>query len=265
MFNARNIDSFGEAALLFGVGFVKGFLAEVTMGQSWFLQVGVGAITEGIMAGANCMVSVGDGGFEFSGDDWNSVKTASHYGLGSGLVKSFMYTYTTEPTESQYGESIFESCYNREFAHGMTSLAAHGMGCWFSGQPFLSTMGFKDVGFDLKMLGIIAKRLFSSYVSGLGFGEKALDKRAQDIKESIFSELLEEMPDTPDFGYVTELLGVFVEDGRLYVVGNIFEMIPGEIIESYPKPYMEEVITFPFSYSLFKTLFFNNLLLNLRA
>ena len=257
VFNARNIDSFGEAALLFGVGFVKGFLTEVTMGQSWFLQVGVGAITEGIMAGANCMVSVGDGGFEFSGDDWNSVKTASHYGLGSGLVKSFMYTYTTEPTESQYGESIFESCYNREFAHGMTSLAAHGMGCWFSGQPFLSTMGFKDVGFDLKMLGIIAKRLFSSYVSGLGFGEKALDKRAQDIKESILSELLEEMPDTPDFGYVTELLGVFVEDGRLYVVGNIFEMIPGEIIESYPKPYMEEVITFPFSYSLFKTLFFN--------
>ena len=30
LFNARNIDSFGEAALLFGAGFVKGFLTEYT-------------------------------------------------------------------------------------------------------------------------------------------------------------------------------------------------------------------------------------------
>lgn len=257
VFNARNIDSFGEAALLFGVGFVKGFLTEITMGQSWFLQVGVGAITEGLVAGTNRMVSVGDGSFEFSGDDWNSIKTSSHYGLGSGLVKSFMYAYTVEPTESQYGESFFESCYNKELAHSMTSLVAHGAGCWFSGQPFLSTLGFKDLGFDLKMLGVMAKRLMSSYIYELGFGEKALDKRASEIKDAILRDMLEEMPDTPDFGYKYELSGVFIEDGRLYVVGNIFEMIPGELIEAYPKPYMEEVITFPFSYSLFKTLFFN--------
>lgn len=257
VFNAPKIDSFGEAALLFGVGFIKGFLTEYTMGQSWFLQVGVAAVTEGIVAGGNCMVSVGDGDFKFSGDDWNSIKTASHYGLGSGLVKGVMYTYMTEPTEDQYGVSIFESSYHKEFAHGLTSLAAHGMGCWFSHQPFLPTMGFKDVGFDLEMLGIIAKRLLASYVAGTDFGEKALEKRAQDIKNSILEELLEEMPDHPDFGYEYDLLGVFFEDGRLYVVGNIFQMIPGEMIEVYPKPYMEEVITFPFSYSLFKTLFFN--------
>ena len=257
VFNAKNIDSFGEAALLFGVGFVKGFLTELTVGQSWFLQVGVGAATEGMVSGVNRMVSVGDGDFRFSGDDWNSVKTASHYGLGSGLVKSFMYTYMTEPTDTQYGESFFESCYNKEFAHGMTSLVAHGTGCMFSGQPFLSSMRFKDVGFDLKMLGVIAKRLFASYVSGLDFGEKALDKRAQDIKKAILDDILKDIPDHPDFGYECELLGVFVEDSRLYVVGNVFQMLPGEVIEVYPKPYLEEVISFPFSYSLFRTLFFN--------
>ncbi len=258
VFNARNIDSFGEAALLFGVGFVKGFLMEYTMGQSWFLQVGIGAVTEGLVAGANCMVNIGDGNFEFSGDDWNSVKSASHYGLGSGLVKSFMYSYFAEPTETQYGESFFESSYHREYSHGLTSIAAHGMGCWFSGQPFLPSMKFKDVGFDLKMLGIIAKRLMSSYLYELGFGEKALDERAKEIKNSILNDLLTEIPDTPDFEYTYDLLGVFVDDFRLYVVGNIYQMIPGERLKCYPKPYMEEVITFPFSYSLFKTLFFNN-------
>ena len=257
VFNARNIDSFGEAALLFGVGFVKGFLTEYTMGQSWFLQVGVGAVTEGLVAGANCMVNIGDGNFEFSGDDWNSVKSASQYGLGSGLVKSFMYTYINEPTETQYGESFFESSSHRELAHGLTSIAAHGMGCWFSGQPFLTSMKFKDVGFDLKMLGIIAKRLLSSYIYRTGIGEKALDERAKELKNSILNDLLTEIPDTPDFEYICELKGVFVDDFRLYVVGNIFQMIPGEWLDCYPKPYLEEVITFPFSYSLFKTLFFN--------
>ena len=255
--NARHIDSFGEAALLFGVGFVKGFLTEYTMGQSWFLQVGVAAVTEGIVAGANRMVAVGDGDFNFSGDDWNSVKTSSHYGLGSGLVKGVMYSYLAEPTEEQYGESFFESCYNKEMAHGITSLVAHGTGCWFSGQPFLSTMSLKDIGFDLKMLGIIAKRMMSSYLAGLDIGEKALDKRAQDIKKSLLQDMLSEDPDTPDFGYECDLRGVFFEDGRVYVVGNIFQMLPGEMISAYPKPYMEEVITFPFNYSLFRTLFFN--------
>ena len=255
--NARNIDSFGEAALLFGVGFVKGFLTEITMGQSWFLQVGIGALTEGVISGVNCMVSIGDGNFDFSGDDWNSVKSASHYGLGSGLVKSFMYTYMIEPTDEQYGESWFETSYHREISHSVISLAAHGMGCWFSGQPFLTTMRFKDVGFDLKMLGIIARRLLSSYIYESGFGEEALDERAREIKKSILDELLTEIPDHPDFEYTCELLGVFVEDFRLYVVGNVFQMLPGEMLEIYPKPYLEEVITFPFSYSLFKTLFFN--------
>jgi hypothetical protein len=169
-----------------------------------------------------------------------------------------MYSYFSEPTETQYGESFFESSYHREYSHGLTSIAAHGMGCWFGGQSFLTSMKFKDVGFDLKMLGIIAKRLMSSYLYELGFGEKALDERAKEIKNSILNDLLTEIPDTPDFEYTYDLLGVFVDDFRLYVVGNIYQMIPGERLKCYPKPYMEEVITFPFSYSLFKTLFFNN-------
>lgn len=257
LFNARNIDSFGEAALLFGAGFVKGFLTEYTMGQSWFLQVGVGAVADGLMAGTNKMVSVGNGDFDFTGDDWNSVKSASFYGLGSGLVKSFMHSYWAEPTAEQYGESFFEICKYREYAHGITSLVAHGAGCWFSGQPFLSTMKFKDVGFDLKMLGIISKRLISSYIhTKTDFGEKVVEQRAKEIKEALLQDMLSENPETPDFNYEYSLSGVFFEDFRLYVVGNIFEILPSEYEIYVPKPYFEEVMTFPFSYSLFKTLFF---------
>ncbi len=259
LFNARDIDSFGEAAVLFGVGFVKGFLAEYTLGRSWFLQVGVGAMTEGLVSGANYMVSIGDGSFNLSGDDWNSVKSASYYGLGSGLVKSFMYKYMTEPTDTQYGESIFESSNYREIAHGMTSLVAHGMGCWFSGQEFLPNMKLADVGFDLKMFGIIANRLISSYIRNkTDFGEKNIEQRAKEIKNMLLQDMLSENPDTPDFDYEYSLMGVFIEDFRLYIVGNIYEILPSEYDIYIPKPYFEEIVTFPFSFSLFKTLFFDN-------
>lgn len=259
LFNAKNIDSFGEAALLFGAGFVKGFLTEYTMGKSWFLQVGVGAVTESLVAGTNCMVSLSDGNFAFTGDDWNSVKSATFYGLGNGLVKSVMHSYFEEPTETQYGMSFFESSDYKEYAHGLTSLVAHGVGCWFSGQEFLPTMRFRDVGFDLNMLGIIAKRLVSSYITKkTDFGEKVIKQRGMDIKEALLQDIRSELPEAPDFEYEYYFVGAFVEDFRLYVVGNIYEMIPNEYGFFAPKPYIDEVVTFPFSYSLFRTLFFGD-------
>lgn len=258
LFNANDIDSFGEFGLLFVVGFAKGFLTEYTMGQSWFLQVGVQAVMGGLMSGVNQMVAVGDGSFKFSGDDWNSIKTAAHYGLGSGLVKGFMNSYFDQPTDIYYGDKMMDAYYNEELGHAFTSLAAHGMGCWFSGQPFLTTLGFEDVGFDLKMLGYIAKRLLASYVDDCGFAEDVLKQRMQNIKDSVLEDIRSEDPDFPDFECTYDLGSTRVNDGRIYVVGDVFALLPGEMLDIYPKPYMCEIISFPFSYSLFKTLFFYN-------
>lgn len=258
LFNADAIDSFGEFGLLFGVGFVKGFLTEYTMGQSWLVQIGIQTMMGGLTSGVNQMVSIGDGTFKFSGDDWNSIKTAAHYGLGSGLVKSFMNTYFTQPTNDYYGEKMMDIYYNEELGHAFTSLAAHGMGCWFSGQPFLSTMGFEDVGFDLKMLGYIAKRLLASYVDDCGFAEDVIKQRSQEIKDSVLSDIRSEDPEYPDFECIYDVGTTRVSDGRIYVVGNVFALLPGEMLDIYPKPYMRETVSFPFSYSLFKTLFFYN-------
>lgn len=256
--NAKNVDNFGEGALAFGVGFVKGFLTKYTAGQSWFIQVGVNTLMSGVTSGVNQMVAVGDGSFKFSGDDWNSIKTAAHYGLGSALVNNFMFTYMTPPTEEDYGTSFFEMCYNQELAYGVTSIAAHGMGCWFSGQPFMSTMRFKDVGFDLKMLGIIAERLLASYIQGTDFADKAMEQRTQEIKDSVMEYVLSENPDHPDFKCYYQLKEICIEKSRVYVVGDVFALLPGEMIEIYPIPFLEEIVSFPFSYSLFKSLFFND-------
>lgn len=256
--NAENIDTFGEASMLFGVGFLKGFLAEYTMGQSWFLQLGSSTLMSGVTSGINQMVSVGDGSFKFSGDDWNSIKSAACYGLGNGLVRSFMYSYIVSPTAEQYAESLIESCRNRELAHAATSFVAHGMGCWFSGKPFLQTMNAKDIGFDMKMLGHLAKRLLVSYISESDFVKDAVDQRGKDIKDSMLKDILTEDPDHPDFEYISELKGVCIDRDRLYIVADIFALLPGEMLEIYPKPYLEEIISFPFNYSLFRTLFFNN-------
>lgn len=258
LLNADAIDSFGEFGLLFGVGFAKGFLTEYTMGQSWFLQIGVQAVMGGLTSGVNQMVSVGDGTFKFSGDDWNSIKTASYYGLGSSLVKGIMNSYFNQPTDSYYGDKMVDAFYNEELGHAFTSVAAHGMGCWFSGQPFLSTLGFEDVGFDLKMLGCIAKRLLASYVDDCGFAEDVVKQRMQEIKDSVLSDIRLEDPEYPDFECIYDLGSTRVSDGRIYIVGDVFALLPGEMLDVYPKPYMREIVSFPFSYSLFKTLFFYN-------
>lgn len=256
--NARSIDTFGEFALLFGVGFVKGFLTEYTMGQSWFVQVGVQTLMGGLTSGVNQMVEVGDGSFKLSGDDWNSVKTAAHYGLGSGLVKGFMNSYFTSPSDEYFGDKMMDAFYNEELGHAFTSIAAHGMGCWFSGKPFLQTLEFKDVGFDLKMLGCIASRLLASYIEECGFAENVIERRTSEIKETVLNDIRSEDPDFPDFECTYELNPVRMSDGRVYIVGDVFALLPGEMLNIYPKPYFQEVVSFPFSYSLFKTLFFHN-------
>lgn len=256
--NAKYIDSLGEGALMFGVGFVKGFLTEFTAGQSWLLQIGIGVAMEGLSSGINKMVTIGDGDFDFSGDDWNSIKGAAFYGLGSGIVNSFMYTYYDEPTEEQYGLSVFEGCGNKELAHTVTALVSHGMGCWFSGQPMLKSMKLKDIGLDLRLFGMIVNKFLSWEIYESGFPDKVMDQRGKEIRDSILNDILSEDPDCPNFEYIYEVKGVFFEDSRLYIVGNVFTLIPGEMLECYPKPFFDEIATFPFSFSLFRTIFFNN-------
>ena len=256
--NAEDIDTFSEGLLLFGAGFVQGFLAEYTIGQSWCIQVCTNTLTGGLKSGVNEMVSVGDGSFNFSGDDWNAVAKASYYGLGSSLVKGVFNSYVNNPTEDYAGDKLQYLFFgNEEVGHAMTSLMAHGAGCWFSGQPMLSTMRFKDVGFDMRMLSIIATRLMRSYIYKSDFSDRVVEQRAQDIKDKMMSDILSEDPDHGDFEMRTELSYVDISAGRLYVSGNIFAMLPGEMFKEYPKPYLDEVVSFPFTYSLFKTLFFN--------
>ncbi len=275
LYNAPNIDSFAEFGLLFGVGFVKGFLTEYTLGQSWLFQVGVHSVMGGLTSGVNKMVSIGDGSFKFSGDDWNSIKASSHYGLGNALVTGFMNacfclpSFITEENAggAPYNHDMFEdsfyenliSCYdNIELAHAVSSVVAHGMGCWFSGQPFLKTMKFKDVGFDLKMLMNVANRLLSSYVYNSKFAEETIRQRGLDIKNEALDYIRTGNPDQVDFDYEYELICVMVERGFVYIIGNVFALIPGEMIPFYQKCYYSETVIFPFSYSLLRTVFLSN-------
>ena len=122
----------------------------------------------------------------------------------------------------------------------------------------MSTMRFKDVGFDLKMLGIIAERLLASYIQGTDFADKAMEQRTQEIKDSVMEYVLSENPDHPDFKCYYQLKEICIEKSRVYVVGDVFALLPGEMIEIYPIPFLEEIVSFPFSYSLFKSLFFND-------
>ena len=274
LLNAQNIDSFAEFGLLFGVGFVKGFLTEYTLGQSWLLQVGVYTAMGGITSGVNKMVSLGDGSFKFSGDDWNSIKTSAHYGMGNALVWGFMNACFDTPDflneecydppyyDDGYGNAYFQCLMkgyeNKEIGHAVTSFIAHGFGCWFSGQPFLKTLKFKDFGLDLKMLACVAERILASYVTNSKFADNIINQRGLEFKNTSLEEIRAELPDFPDYNYTYLLRAAEVERGFVYIIGDIYEIVPGEILPYYYKPHFEEKVIFPFSYSLLRSIFLSN-------
>lgn len=265
VFNADKIDTFAEGMLLFGVGFVQGFLTEYTMGQSWYVQVGANTLTGALKSGVNEFVSIGDGSFEMTGDDWNAVARSAYYGLGSSLTKSIFNSYIHAPSYDDRGYKLQYLFFgNEEVAHAVTSFMAHGVGCWFSGQPMLSSMTFGDVGIDLEMLSIVANRLLASYVYKSDFAKNVVEQRSKEIKDRMLSDILSENPDHGDIEMFSELSYVDVSGGVIYISGDIVAKLPGELFKVYPnawakafpKPYLDEVVSFPFSYSLFKTLFF---------
>ena len=259
LFNASDIDNFAEGALLFGVGFAKGFLTEITMGQSWFLQVGVGALAEGLKMGVNEFVAISDGSFNLSGDDWNAVTKSLSYGIGSGLMECVLTTSFYEPTEEDYGTCIRDLFFaSEELGHVVTSFLSHSVGCWFSVQPTIRTIKLNNLGFDLEMMGYIAARFLRSYVSKSDFAEQTILEREREIKESIMNDVLAEDPDHPDIDMYHYLTYVEVDYGRIYIAADIFASLPGTVLDYYLKPYLEEVMSFPFSFSLFRSLFFNN-------
>ena len=100
--------------------------------------------------------------------------------------------------------------------------------------------------------------MLSSYVEESGFAEDVVRQRAHEIKNAVLNDIRSEDPEYPDFECIYDVGSARISDGRVYVVGDIFALLPGEMLDIYPKPYMREIVSFPFSYSLFKTLFFYN-------
>lgn len=256
--NYNKIDSWGEGLAAFVVGFAEGFLKFFYIENQWIVNVGLRTIASSLKYGVNEMVSISSGNFGFSGDDWNKIGNAACYGLGSGFFTSVMKTYLYPPTDEEPGMLIMDIFKHKEIGHIFTSLMSHSLGSWFSGQPFFKTVRFKDLGFDLEMLGYMAKRLLAEYVFSSLFADKALNNRSLDIKQSMLDDIRKEDPEHPDFDMLYELTGVTVEFYNVYIYGDVFALLPGEVIPCYPKPYLEEIVVFPFSFSLFRSLFFTH-------
>ena len=209
--------------------------------------------------GVNELVAISDGSFNLSGDDWNAVTKSLSYGIGSGLMECVLTTSFYEPTEEDYGTCIRDLFFaSEELGHVVTSFLSHSVGCWFSVQPTIRTIKLNNLGFDLEMMGYIAARFLRSYVSKSDFAEQTILEREREIKESIMNDVLAEDPDHPDIDMYHYLTYVEVDYGRIYIAADIFASLPGTVLDYYLKPYLEEVMSFPFSFSLFRSLFFNN-------
>lgn len=256
--NYNKIDNFGEGVASFAVGFAQGFFKFFFIESSWLPNIALKAAVNSVKYGVNEMVSISDGNFSFSGDDWNRIGKATCYGLGSGLFTAMMKSYIYPPTDEEPGMKLSDIFEHPEVAHTFTAVVSHSLGCWFSGQPLFKTVKYKDLGFDLEMLGHMAKRLLIECVWSSSFAYKAMEQRALEIKQSMLNDILKDDPDYPDFEMMYSAGDITIDFFNLYVTGNVYALLPGEVIPCYPKPYMDEIVVFPFSFSLFRSIFFNN-------
>lgn len=258
--NVKNLDNFGEGMLAFTVGFAQGFIRLCFFDcTSWLGRVAIGAAMNSVKYGTNEFISVSDGVSKLSGDDWNKILKATSYGLGNGFISSIMKAYAYPPMDNEHGLRVSQWLFsNQELAHFCTSVVAHSMGCWFSGQPLFKNIKLKDIGLDLEMFGHLARRILSNYILKSDFADEVMYKRSMEIKQSILDEVLLDDPEFGDFNMSHELDYVMIDYVHVYIVGNVYAYLPGIFRNYYKKPYIEEMVAFPFSFSLFHSIFFKN-------
>ncbi len=258
--NINKIDNWGEGILSFSVGFAQGFLKMAFADLAWLHNALIGSGIVSIKNSVNEIVAISDGSFKLSGNDWNKIYKSFAYGVGSGFFTYLMKSYITFHNEEtgEHGQNTSDFLFvTPEVGHAFTAVVSHSLGSWFSGQPFFKTMKLKNVGLDLEMLSIVAKRLLTMYIVKTDFAYKAIEGRALEIGRMLGDYARQDIPEHPDMETVFDLSYVLIDYWHVYVVGNIYAKIPAErILPFYAKFYLDEMVAFPFSFSLLRSIFF---------
>lgn len=106
LFDAPNIDDFGEGLLAFTAGFVQGCLTQGFSESAWMWQVASNVVGNTIKAGVNNFITQNDGSYDWDKIDTDNLKHDVMYTLGSSLASAVLSSYIVHPTETEPGVTL---------------------------------------------------------------------------------------------------------------------------------------------------------------
>jgi len=148
IYNAENIDDFGEAALAFAGGFVQGALTQGLGECAWIWQVVGGVAGNTIKSGINNFVKQNDGSYDWSSIDTEAFKEDVMYSLGSSLATSILDSYIIQPTDAKDGVSLSSKlCDNKVERELFVKTTGKMAGNLFSGKNMFDGFNFSKNNF----------------------------------------------------------------------------------------------------------------------
>jgi len=175
--NMPEIDDFGEGALAFAAGMLKGCLTVGLSECSSVWQVAGAVVGNTVKAGVNNFVKQNDGSYNWANIDENAFKKEVMFAAGSSLGSSIMKTYVVKPTETSDGVKLSSKLLGGNVgAKALENKVGQIVGNIFAGNKLLEGTGLslKDIDFKRVVIPGVSNAL-KDYVTRLGEIEHAED------------------------------------------------------------------------------------------
>ena len=149
VFNAPDIDDFGEGILAFTAGFVQGCLTQGFSESAWIWQVAGNVVGNTVKTGINNFIKQNDGSYDWNSIDMDGLKNDVMYTLGSSLASSVLGSYLVHPTETEDGVSFSTMlCGDKMDSKILEGVAGNVVGNIFTGKNFFEALGIDSDNLD---------------------------------------------------------------------------------------------------------------------
>ncbi|MDD7276434.1 MAG: hypothetical protein PUH39_02035, partial [Bacteroidales bacterium] len=169
--NIDDVDNFGEGAMLFGAGFVKGCLMNCFASCSWGVQMAGAVVGSVVKAGVNNYVKQNAGSNSWANINKDELKEEMLFAFGYSLTSSVLNANIYQPEGGDESVSLI-TMINEKYPdlHVVETSVATFVGNVFSGRIDAEGFGLSSLGIELSDVLPVLSDVVGSYLIGLEDG-----------------------------------------------------------------------------------------------
>ena len=169
--NIDDVDNFGEGAMLFGAGFVKGCLMNCFASCSWGVQMAGAVVGSVVKAGVNNYVKQNAGSNSWANINKDELKEEMLFAFGYSLTSSVLNANIYQPEGGDESVSLI-TMINEKYPdlHVVETSVATFVGNVFSGRIDAEGFGLSSLGIELSDVLPVLSDVVGTYLIGLEDG-----------------------------------------------------------------------------------------------